>query len=530
MPVGYRSSSSSGASDAFAASRTVPVPAGAAAGDIAILVLEQWESGNPAVTWPTGFTQIVNLASGSQKLKAAWKRLTGADSGNYTISWTGSQWNQGQCILLTGAAASGDPIGSNVNTATGSTTSIATTSLTVSDAAGFVHVVANENSATKTAPTNFTEVQDANYLAINYRLPNASGTYSAAGGTLSTATLGLAALIAISPDTGGGATDKPVTDSATATDSSATSSTLTPTDTATVTDTGALALARTDTATVTDTIIVSPAVTPTDSATVSETAATSSAAGLVDAATLTDSSALTATDTGADTGTLIDGSAIQVAGTTVNGTDAGTVAEQTTVLTATLPLVDSSTLADNSAAAATLAVVDTGATTDASVVQVAGTSPAVTDGATLAEATAALTATLAAVDGGVLAELAALTAAEAVADTIAGADSSAVAVSAQRAVADAVAVAELAAVVASVPTLEQLGLTEQLQIFATLARVDGWVLAELGIVGLPAADIPPSLLAAVGQDTRWSAVGRALERYAAGGRGGRYAARGIEEA
>lgn len=203
MAVGYRSSSSSGASDSFAASRNVPVPTGAAAGDIAILVLEQWESANPTVTWPTGFTQCVNMVSGSQKLKAAWKRLTGADTGNYTITWTGSQWNQGQCILITGAVTTGDPIGANVNTASGSTSTVPTTTLTVADAAGFVHLVANENSATKTPPTSFTEVQDANYLSINYRMPGAAGTYSASGGTLSAATLALAALLAISPDTGG---------------------------------------------------------------------------------------------------------------------------------------------------------------------------------------------------------------------------------------------------------------------------------------------------------------------------------------
>lgn len=205
MAVGYVSSSLSGTSDSFGASCTTPVPAGASAGHIALLAIEQWESGNPVVTWPTGFTQVVNVVTGSQKLKVAWKRLTGSDTGNYVASWTGSQWNQGQCILISGAVTSGDPIGSNVNTASGSGANVPTTSLTIADEAFLVHFVANENSATKTPPTSFTEVRDANYLATNYRIPGATGTYSASGGTLSASTPSLAALIAVSPDAGGGA-------------------------------------------------------------------------------------------------------------------------------------------------------------------------------------------------------------------------------------------------------------------------------------------------------------------------------------
>ena len=44
MAVGYRSSSSTGANDAFVTSINIPVPAGAAAGDIAVLALS---NGNP---------------------------------------------------------------------------------------------------------------------------------------------------------------------------------------------------------------------------------------------------------------------------------------------------------------------------------------------------------------------------------------------------------------------------------------------------------------------------------------------------
>jgi len=205
VTVGYRSSSSTGASDAFVTSIDIPVPSGAASGDIAVLSMEQWESTNPTVTWPSGFTEFVNTVSGSQKIKAAWKRLTGSDTGNYTATWTGSQWSLGHCVLITGGAASGNPIdASNVATSASGTT-VPTASVTATAADFLLHVVANENSATTTPPTSFTEVQDSNYLHNNYRIPGASGSYSATGGTLSASTLSLAALIAVLPDAGASA-------------------------------------------------------------------------------------------------------------------------------------------------------------------------------------------------------------------------------------------------------------------------------------------------------------------------------------
>lgn len=205
MAVGYRSASSTGVSDNLVSSINVPVPSGAASGDVALVALEMWEIGNPTVTAPSGFTLLTTVISGSQKLKVFWKRLTGADTGNYTFSWTGSQWTIGHAALFTGVLSSGDPIGSNFNSATAASgTTIPSTSLTVAGAHGLAHFVANENSATHTPPTSFTEVGESNYLASNYRLPGASGTYTASGGTLSASTLSLALLVALEPAASGG--------------------------------------------------------------------------------------------------------------------------------------------------------------------------------------------------------------------------------------------------------------------------------------------------------------------------------------
>lgn len=205
MAVGYRSSSSTGVSDSFVTSVNVPVPAGAAAGDIAVLEIEQWESTNPTVTWPSGFTQIINMVSGSQKLRAAWKRLTAGDTGSYTITWTGSQWTIGHCTLITGGLASGDPIEATNTATSASGTSVPSTSVTVATAAFLSHLVANENSALAAPPTGYTEVQDSNYLHTNYLIPGSAGSYTASGGTLAASTLSLAALIAVKPDAGAAA-------------------------------------------------------------------------------------------------------------------------------------------------------------------------------------------------------------------------------------------------------------------------------------------------------------------------------------
>lgn len=204
MAVAYRSSSNTGTSDSYVTSVNVPVPSSAATNDIAVVALEQWEVADPTVTLPSGFAQLTSHLSGQQKLKVFWKRLAGADSGNYTFTWSGSQWTMGHCILLTGVKTSGDPIGSNFNNAnSASGTTIPTATVTTLFAPGLVHFVANENAASKTAPTSFTEVQDGDYIATNYRIPGIAGVYAATGGTLSTSSLSLVTLLALEPATGG---------------------------------------------------------------------------------------------------------------------------------------------------------------------------------------------------------------------------------------------------------------------------------------------------------------------------------------
>jgi hypothetical protein len=209
MAVGYKSSSTSpGTADSETVSRSVIVPDGSAADDIAVVSIEMWQGTetDPTVTSP-GFSQFINVStstgSGFQRLKMYWKRLIAAESDPWLFSWAGAQWNMAHAVLITGAKTTGDPVGSNFNTATGTGTNEPAVSLPTP--VGFepflLHTVANENtSAQNTQPTSFTEIQDGNYLKSNYRVPGSEGSFSASGGVLSVSTFQIAALVAIEPE------------------------------------------------------------------------------------------------------------------------------------------------------------------------------------------------------------------------------------------------------------------------------------------------------------------------------------------
>lgn len=212
MAVALVASSTSGATDAQGTSRAVPVPTGAAAGLVAVLVLELWQSTatNPTVGWPAGFNEIVNYVSttdGFQKIKAAYKVLTGADSGNYTATFT-NHWNQGQCTLWSGVDTT-NVLDVAISTAQNSTgTAYPSNSLTTANAGcGMLYLVANENATTpasNTAPTGYSKQQDANYLRCCTKIAGAAGSETISGGALSTSTLKLAALVALRAASGGG--------------------------------------------------------------------------------------------------------------------------------------------------------------------------------------------------------------------------------------------------------------------------------------------------------------------------------------
>src|SRR4051812_24334747 len=210
MAVALVQSSTSGTADNQQAFCTVPVPAGAASGHVAVLAVEIWldTSTDPVFTWPAGFTQIAYVESttdGFQRLYVARKVLSAADTGNYQPTWSGSYWTQGQCTLWSGVDNT-TPLEVAVGTATTvSNTTMPAVSVTTTHAgSGMVHLVANENSASGTAPTGYTEAQDANYLRTNTKVAGAAGAETPSGGSISVATVKLGALVALRAAGAGG--------------------------------------------------------------------------------------------------------------------------------------------------------------------------------------------------------------------------------------------------------------------------------------------------------------------------------------
>lgn len=208
MAVALRSSSVTGTGDTNGASCVVPVPTGAASGDIAILAMEHWDTfDGTSVTFPAGFTTVINgiLSGNREKLYVAWKRLTGADTGNYTVTWTGNQWNMGHCLMVSGVVGSGDPVDVSTSGTTVSVTTLPTMLITTTVANTFVaHFIANQTSASGTPPTGFTEIQDGNYLRSNYLIRAATGSLSTSGGSTSVSSPKSGAMIAFAPNTGTG--------------------------------------------------------------------------------------------------------------------------------------------------------------------------------------------------------------------------------------------------------------------------------------------------------------------------------------
>ncbi|WP_167880613.1 hypothetical protein, partial [Nocardioides guangzhouensis] len=199
----YRSSSSTG-NDAWATAVTIPVPAGAASGDVVVAAVATWGA-SANVTAPAGFTLKGTYTGvnngGADTIRIYWKRLTAADTGSYRFSWSGGRWSSGHAIAVSGAAASGDPIEA-INQASGaSATTFPTTSVTTATTPLLAWFGRNDEPTSQhTPPTGFTEVQDRDCSTIAYRQATGPGTHSASGATYTGATNPLqAVLVAIRP-------------------------------------------------------------------------------------------------------------------------------------------------------------------------------------------------------------------------------------------------------------------------------------------------------------------------------------------
>ena len=158
--MAYRSSTHLGGGNSETVAPTVP--SGATSGDIAIVAI--YKENTAAVTPPAGFTLKTTVTSpANYTLSVFWKRLTGADSGTYSFSWTGLAWRDASCALFSGRVASGDPFDGSPTTATATSTSV--TCAALSPAASGDDLVSSAintqggDGAWGTAPTGMTARQ-----------------------------------------------------------------------------------------------------------------------------------------------------------------------------------------------------------------------------------------------------------------------------------------------------------------------------------------------------------------------------------
>lgn len=207
MPVSYLDSTTTGTT-AFAASRAIPVPTGGGAlqaDDVVVVRLSRWESSNPAVTTPAGtWIHRTQQANGSGKIDTYLKRLTAADSGTYTFSWTGSMWTTGQATAYRGVDPAADLSTIPLHQVTNSGTAWPAATLNSVGAGALDWHGYSESGGTHTVPTTpaFTEVED-NDSDVSAYCVVASGSYTTSGGASSVSSPNIVSMLHL-PEAAGG--------------------------------------------------------------------------------------------------------------------------------------------------------------------------------------------------------------------------------------------------------------------------------------------------------------------------------------
>jgi hypothetical protein len=160
------SSATSGSSTSN--SPSVAVPSGVAANDIVVVfIYAESDTLNISGT-PSGFTQApsspIRTSNGSpeQTQWVYWKRLTGADSGSYTFTLSGSIYWRAMSVAYRSAVTSGDPwhITNSAARSSASTTTPAVSFTTTIGDTTLVWTGTSWSAGPWTPPSGFTERQD----------------------------------------------------------------------------------------------------------------------------------------------------------------------------------------------------------------------------------------------------------------------------------------------------------------------------------------------------------------------------------
>jgi hypothetical protein len=158
-------------------SAAVPVPTGAAAGDIVVVGL-YLETTDASITAPAGFTLRSEAGSAATGLSRGrlfvyWKRLTGSDAGTYSFSWTTSAIYDVAAGAYSGRVTAGDPWDSPQIVAGAASTSLTTVipSATVragGDLVAFATFHATAGATSWTPPSGMTERYDVSGGHLSY--------------------------------------------------------------------------------------------------------------------------------------------------------------------------------------------------------------------------------------------------------------------------------------------------------------------------------------------------------------------------
>lgn len=204
MPITQVGATTTTGDAASVTSRAPAVPTGAQAGDVAVVFLDLWEASDPAVTAPTGFTQLFKLPGGSGgKSYCFWKRLTAADAGTYSFSWSGNMWATAHCTMLRGVKATGDPVGEHYDTALAISDTFPTVTVEPPYIPALLWHGYNDSPGTHTAPTGFTKTAEVDCAVDAIQLPTSGSSWTASGATVSASSAIKAMLLAVEPDAGG---------------------------------------------------------------------------------------------------------------------------------------------------------------------------------------------------------------------------------------------------------------------------------------------------------------------------------------
>lgn len=154
----------------------IPYPAGLKAGDIAVVHVMLVEFSNPVSygTLPTGYVEYVHQpignSSGAYNYYMFWKRLDGTESGNWSLSMSGSGSTTvrlGMMSVWGGCIGTGDPFDNQVYARSTSTNCVSSALTTASNNEIVVNLIAQEDNRTFTPPSGYTEAYDYNTSAVS---------------------------------------------------------------------------------------------------------------------------------------------------------------------------------------------------------------------------------------------------------------------------------------------------------------------------------------------------------------------------